>query len=149
MVHALEGIRRLLRSDGTLIDIHPVPEAPLIRVELDGTIVLVESGPGYDYEEDLLHADDALADVVARGVYVADPSQDFVLITHASSVAELRDHLAETGAYDDGPEDEAVTARKEVVYARVDETMKASGERAVVSVHEKARMTRLTPMLWS
>jgi hypothetical protein len=146
MVHALEGIRRLLRSDGVLIDIHPVVEAPLVRVELDGRVIFTESDPGYDYEEDLRQAEAALDRIVERGVYVAGPSHEFDSITYGSSVAELRDHFAEAGAYDERPEDVTVTMQKAQVYARADEAMRSHGERAVILMHERGRMTRLTPL---
>ena len=145
MVHALEGIKRLLRSDGVLIDIHPVVEAPLVKVELDGRVMFTESDPGYDYEEDLQQAEAALDRIVERGVFFEERSSEFDLVTYGSSVAELRDHLTEAGGYDERPEDVAVATRKAQVYARADEAMRSCGERAVIVMHERGRMTRLTP----
>jgi len=42
MVHALEEIQRLLRPDGSLIDIHPVLEAPLIEAYQGDRVLLAE-----------------------------------------------------------------------------------------------------------
>lgn len=53
--------------------------------------------------------------------------------------------MAEAGAYDDRPEDDAVVARKAELYARVDEVMRAYADRVEVAFHEKGRMARLTP----
>jgi hypothetical protein len=145
MVHALEGIKRLLRADGALVDIHPVLEAPLIEVRSGGAIRFAEPYPGYDYEEDLRHAEGSLDRVVQRGLFTIGRSREFDFLTYGSSVAELRDFIAEVGEYDDRPEDEAVIARKAELYARVDAVMRASGEEAEVVSHERGRMTRLVP----
>lgn len=59
MVHALEEIKRLLRPDASLIDIHPLREAPIIQVHSAGGVVFAEPSSGYDYDDDLRHADDA------------------------------------------------------------------------------------------
>ena len=144
MVHALEGINRLLRHDGSLIDIHPVLEAPLVEVHEGGRVAFAESSPSYDYEEDLRQAEDALARIVERGMFFRDRDHEFDFLTYGSSVAELRDFMAEAGAYDDRPEDDAVVARKAELYARVDEIMGASGDRAEVAFHERGRVARLT-----
>ena len=146
MVHALEGISRLLRRDGYLIDIHPVIETPLVEVHQGGGVTFAEPSPSYDYEEDLRQAEDALSRIVERGMFVTHRSREFDFLTYGSSVAELRDYTAQAGAYDDRPEDEAVVARKAEMYARVDEVMRTSGGRPEVVFHEKGRMTRLAPV---
>ncbi len=66
MVHALEEIKRLLKRNGYLIDIHPIRKAPLIKVYRGENLLLAESDPGYDYDEGLRHADEALDEVVRR-----------------------------------------------------------------------------------
>lgn len=82
MVHALEGIERLLRPDGSLIDIHPVLEAPLVEVHTGGGVAFAESSPSYDYEEDLRQAEDALARIVQRGIFVTDRGHEFDFLTY-------------------------------------------------------------------
>lgn len=103
MVHALEEIRRLLRHDGTLIDIHPVREAPSIEVHSSARVSFVEPDPGYDDDEEVRHAEDAIARVVKRGLFVVDRSCEFEFVTYGSSVAELRDYMARADAYDEAP----------------------------------------------
>src|SRR5712691_1571865 len=93
MVHALEGIERLLRPDGMLVDIHPVLEAPIVEVHQDGRVTFAEPSPSYDYEEDLRHAEDALARTLEGGVFVTDGDHEFDFVTYGSSVAELRDFM--------------------------------------------------------
>src|SRR5439155_19477781 len=146
MVDALEGRASPLRPDASLIEVHPVLEAPLVEVHGGGRVAFAESSPSYDYEEDLRQAEDALARIVDRGMFVTDRGREFDFLTYGSSVAELRDFMAEAGAYDDRPEEDAVVARKTELYARVDELMKAAGDRVEVAFHEKARMARLTPV---
>jgi len=146
MVHALEGIKRLLRLDGSLIDIHPVLEAPSIEVHSGGRVSFAEHDPGYDYEEDLRHAEDAVVVILERGLFVMDRRCEFDFITYRSSVAELRDFMAQAGAYDDRPQDEAVVAGRAELYARVEEVMRGSEEQAEVAYHERGRMARLAPV---
>ena len=147
MVHALEEIQRMLAPGGCLIDIHPVIEAPLIEVYQRRNVVFVVSDPGYDYEEGLRQAEDALAQIVQRGLFVIEGSSEFDLITSASSVPELRDYWAKYGAYIEEPKDAAVEARMAETFARVEEAMRRTGEGAEVATHEKARITRLNPKL--
>ena len=66
MVHALEQIHRLLRPAGTLIEIHPAREAPFVEVWSNGELSFREDDPGFDYEDDLRSAEEAVATVVDR-----------------------------------------------------------------------------------
>lgn len=147
MVHALEEIQRLLRPDGCLIDIHPVLEAPLVKVYEGSSVIFVEPDPSYDYEEDLRQAEDALTQVVQRGMFVIGSSSELDLVTYGSSVTELRDYWAKVGAYSDSPKDDAVEARVTELYARVEEIMQAAGQGAEIALHERARITRMNPNL--
>lgn len=145
MVHALEEIRRLLKPDGCLIDIHPVPEAPLIKVYQGINLLFAESDPGYDYDADIRHAEEALDKILQRGLFRIEGSDEFDLVTHGSSVAEVRDYWAKYGAYDASPKDNALTALQGQVYARADEIMRTTGGEAEIAYHERARITRLKP----
>jgi hypothetical protein len=146
MVHALEEIRHLLKPDGFLIDIHPVRAAPLIKVHQGKALLFVESDPGYDYDEGLKNADEALEEVVQRGLFLVEGKSEFEAVTYASTVAEMRDYWAQYGAFDDEPKDEAVVARQNEIYARADELMR-SNEGAEISYHERARIARLKPIM--
>ena len=143
MVHALEEIHRLLRPDGSLIDIHPILEAPLIEVFQGGKVLFAEPIPVRDYE-DYRQAEDALAQIVLRRLFVIVHSGEFDFLTYGSSVAELRDFVAEANAYDDRPKDAAVATREAELAARVEEIMQAAGEGAEVAYHERGRIARLT-----
>ncbi len=147
MVHALEEILHLLNPEGCLIDIHPIRKAPLIQIHRGDDLLLAESDPGYDYDEGLRHADDALDEVVRRASFLIEGKSEFEVVTYASSVAEMRDYWAQYGAFDDEPKDEAVTARQDEIYARADDLMR-SNEGAEITYHERARITRLKPQAW-
>jgi hypothetical protein len=144
MVHALERIERLLRPDGNLVEIHPVSEAPLIEVRSSGALAFAERDPGYDYEEDLRRAEEAVALVVSRGIFVIDRSREFDFLTYGSSVTELRDFFAQADAYDDRVQEEAVLARRDDVYARVEDVLRSSEKGGDVVYHERGRMKRMT-----
>lgn len=72
MVHALREIHRLLRRDGCLIEIHPAVGAPTVEVRQDRHLSFVEHDPGYDYEDDLRSAEDAVDRVIEAGVFMVD-----------------------------------------------------------------------------
>jgi hypothetical protein len=145
MVHALEEIRQLLKPKGCLIDIHPVPEAPLIKVYQGKTLLFVESDPGYDYEAEIRHAEDSLDEVIRRGVFVSEGKGEFNLTTYSSSVSELRDFFAMTGAYDEDPKDDVLAARQAEFYARADAIMQHAGG-AEIAYLERGRIARLKPI---
>jgi hypothetical protein len=144
MVHALEEIRRLIRPDGFLIDIHPIRKAPLIKVVKGNDVLFVESDPGYDYDEGLMHADEALEEIVRRGSFRIEGENEFEVVTYASSVAEMRDYWKKYGAFDDEPKDDAIVTRQNEVYARAEEIMQNTPE-AEITYHERARIARLNP----
>jgi hypothetical protein len=147
MVHALEEIRRLLKLGGFLIDIHPIRKAPLIKVVQGNDVLFLESDPGYDYDEGLMHADGALEQVVRRGIYGIEGGNEFEMVIYASSTAEMRDYWAKYGAFDAEPKDDAIVARQNEVYAKADEIMR-NVPAAEIAYHERARIARLIPVAY-
>jgi transposase-like protein len=145
MVDALEEIHRLLRPSGTLIEIHPAVEEPYVMVKADGHIAFIEPDPGYDYESDLVHAEEAVAAIVSRGIFVRDAARRFELRTHAPSVKQLRDHFAISGAYDPEEKPEALARKQDEMYARAQEALARSALVRELIYVEPARMSRLTP----
>lgn len=144
MVHALQEVQRLLKSDGRLIDIQPLIEAPLLKVYQGNSVVFVESDPSYDYEEDLRQADAALTKAIQRSLFVIEERSEFDFLTHGSSAQELLAFWGKTSTVDDISEDPAEQRIKEV-YARVEEIRQAAGQGAEVALHERARILRLNP----
>ena len=144
MVHALEEIHRLTRPAGTLIEIHPALEVPFVEVRSNAELLFSEPDPGFDYEDDLRHAEAAVATVVDRGDFAIEERRRFELRTHTSSVKELRDHWAVAGAYDPEEKEETLVRRAEEMYARAHEVLERSPGAELVYV-EPATMSRLTP----
>jgi hypothetical protein len=144
MVHALEQIHRLLRRAGTLIEIHPALEAPFVEVWSNEELSFREDDPGFDYKDDLHSAEEAIATVVGRGVFVLHGRRRFELRTHASSVREFRDHWAVVEAYDHEEKEEALVRRQDEMYTRAQEVLDRSPGAELVYV-EPATMSRLMP----
>ena len=114
MVHALEEVQRLLKSDGCLIDIQPLMEAPLLKVYQANSVVFVEPDPSYDYEEDMRQADAALTKVIQRGLFVIEEGSEFDFLTHGSSAQDLLAFWGKPNPDDDISEDPAEQRIKEV-----------------------------------
>jgi hypothetical protein len=146
MVHALSEIHRLLRADGVLIEIHPVREPPTIEVRSDGELRFSEHDPGYDYEAELRSAEAAVAEVLLRGLFILDGEAIFDFFTHATSVRELREFFAVSGAYDEAPKDEAQARRQDDLYGHVEELMAPAGDLATLVYNERGHMNRLAPI---
>jgi SAM-dependent methyltransferase len=146
MVHALEEIHRLLKPGGCLVDIHPIPEAPLVEVIKGSSVLLVEPDPAYDYEEDIRQAEVALALVIQRRLYILEQSKDFEVFAYASSVPELMEYLEQASEYIVSAKDPEVEAQIRKVYARVEEKMRTAGAGVEVAIHERARISRLLPV---
>jgi hypothetical protein len=144
MVHALEAIHRLLKPVGCLLDIHPLPQAPLAKIVQGGKVTFTGPVPSLN-EEDVRQAEAALAHVVQRRLFVVERSEVFDFLVYASSVAELRNFLEEANSFQDSPPDEAATAAQDELAARLEEALQAAGEGAEVAYQERARMTRLMP----
>ena len=145
MVHALEELHRLLRPAGKLIEIHPALEFPFLEVSSNGEVSFSEEDPGFDWEDDSRHAEEAVAVVVGRGVFALDESRRFELRTHASSMEELRDHWALADAYDQDQKEATLVRRQEEMYARAQEIVERSPGAELVYV-EPATISRLTPL---
>ena len=144
MVHALEEIKRLLKPDGYLIDIHPIEDG-MIKILRQADLLFTSTDPGYDTDESLEHADKALKDVVRRGLYLIEgKEEEFEVITYASSAGELQDYWAKYEAYDHEPKGDVIVARQNNMYAKADEIMK-NVPSAEISYHERVRITRLKP----
>jgi hypothetical protein len=144
MVHALEEIHRLLKSAGSMVEIHPALEAPRVEINSNGELLFSEDDPGVDYEDDLQHAEAAIATVVERGVFAIEERRGFELRTHASSVNELKDHWAVSGSYDPEDKDETLVRRQDEMYARAHDVLERSSGAEIVYV-QRATMSRLTP----
>jgi hypothetical protein len=133
MVHALGKASSLLKPDGVLIDIHPTLELATLEVRIGGDThgagVVTEADGGEEYKD----ADAALAFTVRQGLLRIEREAIFTFVTHADSLATLREHLAD--AWQDAVIDD--------VSARAIETlMTATAADKELLLRERVRMTR-------
>ena len=147
MVHALEEIHRLLKPNGTLIDIHPVSEPSPIEIHQAGKVDLVGLLSVRQWCFEFEQADIALAEIIQRGMFTMERNALFDLPIHYSSAAELGTDLKESveifardtqAAIEPLPHVEALTARAE-------ELMRAAVSGAELIVHERTHISRLRP----
>jgi len=145
MVHALEETRRLLKPDGVMVNILPVPEGYFIEVHHDGRIPFAER-KRETLSEDILRAEAAIKQVLDRGLFVIDQKDEFDFRTYGSSVSEVRAYWEEQNAYEEEPKAKVVLAREEYLYAQVEEILDELEEGAEVAIRERVRIARLSPV---
>jgi hypothetical protein len=145
MVHALEETRRLLKLDGVMVNILPVPEGYFIEVHHDGRILFAER-KRETLSEDILRAEAAIKQVLDRGLFVIDQKDEFDFRTYGSSVSEVRAYWEEQNAYEKEPKAKDILAREEYLYEQVEEILDELGEGAEVVIRERVRIARLSPV---
>ncbi len=148
MVHALKEIRRLLKPTGTLIDIHPAAESSPVEINKEAKTEVA----GYlsvgqwciDYEQ----ADQALSEIVQRGLFAVDRQSVLDSLTHYGSAAEMRTSLKEAlDKYARDAQSPAVEIPQvEALAARAEELMQATGSGAELMVREVTYISRLRPI---
>jgi SAM-dependent methyltransferase len=146
MLSALEEAHRLLRPSGTLIDIHPVSGTAQVEVHHAGQVIFAEPASA-SADEGVLYADEALAHVAARGLFVLERHREFDFRVCGSSGEELGDFLAEADAHSTQACEEACDAFTSELFARVDRIMAEQAGAAEVAYHERGRITRLRPVI--
>lgn len=147
MVHALEEIHRLLRPHGTLVDIHPFPQAPIVQVLQGGEVMFAKPKRDIeDEDEDVQQADRALAEVVDRRLYELVRSEEFDFFSYASTVPELRDFWERYNAYDDTLKAESRLTQEEAVFTRAEEIRQELGPEAEAAIHERTKIACLKPI---
>jgi hypothetical protein len=133
MVHALEIVHSLLKRGGLLIDIHPSGQPPPVEVHVGGEVLLAGHVQEADDFVEYSQADDALADVVARGLFELERMELFSFIVHAPTVQALADHIAAEWS-------DAVLAQE--VIERAEELLGQPGEGKEATVRETIRIAR-------
>jgi len=145
MVHALEEIRRLLKLDGILVNILPLPEGYVIEVHHDRRILFAKR-KRETLSEDVLCAEAAIKRVLDRGLFLFDQEDEFDFLTYGSSVSEVLAYWEEQNSYEKELKTEDTLAREEYLYARVEEILDGLGEGAEVVFRERVRIARLRPV---
>lgn len=148
MVHALEEIRRLVKPTGALIDIHPVAESSPIEIHRGGKKDLVGYWSVRQWCIDYQQADDALAEITQRGLFVIESESVFDSLTYYASAAEMRTSLKEAidkFARDAQSAGEAAP-HAEALAARAEELMQAEVSGAELIVRERTHISCLRPI---
>jgi hypothetical protein len=145
MVHALQETRRLLKLDGVLVNILPVPEGYSIEVLHDGRFLFSERKRD-TCDEDVLRAEAAIKQVLDRGLFVTVQKDEFDFLTYGSSVSEFRAYWEEQNTYKEEPKAKDIHEREEHLYAQVEEILDELGEGAEVAIRERVRIARLRPV---
>jgi hypothetical protein len=134
MVHALEIVHGLLKPGGVLIDIHPNGDPPPIEAHVGEEVRLAGYLDETDEFEEYFKADEALADVTGRGLFLLEREGMFTFMTHASTIMELVDFL-EAEWTDSVLHEETIKRAKEL--------MGESGEGREIVLRESVRIARL------
>jgi len=144
MVHALDEIHRLLRSDGTLVDIRPYAEPSILEVISGDQTLFAEPKREHDHEG-VVASDRAMDEILARKAFSVERAQEFEFFSYGSSAAEIREFWDRYNDFDPEPKENDQLAFEDKVYARAEQVRKEFGEDAEISVHERVRMARLRP----
>jgi len=146
MVHALDEIHRLLRSDGTLVDIRPYAEPSIVEVISGDQTLFAEPKREHDHEG-VLASDRAMDEVLERKAFSVERAQEFQFFSYGSSAAEIREFWERYNDYDPEPKENDQLAFEDKVYARAEQVRNELGDDAEISVHERVRMARLRPQV--
>ena len=148
MVHALEEIHRLLKPTGRLIDIHPVAISPRVEIKEAGKVNLAGYLSVHQWFTDFQQADNALAEIIRRGLFIVEREEIFDVPIHYSSVEEMQTELMKEldyfardsqSAIDDAPNIKALVTK-------ADELMQHADSSAQLVAHEPTHISRMKPL---
>ncbi len=145
MVHALEEIHRLLRPDGTLVDIRPYAEPSILKVMAGDQTLFAEPKREGDHEG-VLDSDRAMDEILERKVFAVERGRDFEFLSYGSTAGELQEFWDRYNDYESTPKEKEKLAFEDKAYAKADEIRKKSEKDAEVVVHERVRIARLKPV---
>ena len=148
MVHALEEIHRLLKPGGELIDIHPVSEHSQIEIHRNGKIDPVGYLEVPQWCVDFEQADNALTEIIQRGLYSIGKIDEFDTLTYYDTADEMGTSIKESihkYARDSRSADEDIP-QVEGLAARADDLLQAAGSGAALVLRERDHISRLKRM---
>jgi hypothetical protein len=148
MVHALEEVHRLLKPDGLMIDIHPAAEHSSIEIHRNGKSDLVGHLKVHQWCVDFEQADNALTEIVQRGMFTVEQKNIFDALTYYDSAEEMGAALKESihkFVREAEPIGEEVS-QVEMLAARADEFLRAAGNGAELMLREREHISRLRPI---
>jgi hypothetical protein len=148
MVHALEEIHRLLKPNGFLIDIHPVAEHSSIEIHRNGEIELAGHLEVEQWCVDFREADNALTEIVDRGMFTVEQKGMFDALTYYDSAAEMGTALKESihKYVRVGEPIDVEVSQVETLTLQAEETLQAAGSGAKLVLRERDHISRLKPL---
>lgn len=93
-MHALELLHDLLNPDGRLIDIHPTPQPPVLEVQRGGQRYFAGWLQETDNFIEHIQADEAIEQVLARGLFEIESQGQFLFVVHTAGLDELLAYFA-------------------------------------------------------
>jgi len=148
MVHAFKEIHRLLKSDGFLIDIHPVAVHSSVEIHKNGKIDLVGQLEVSQWCVDFQEADKALDEIIQRGIFTVEQKVMFETLTYYDSAPEMGTALKQSilkYVREGEPVDEEVS-HVEILAAQADELLHAADGEAKLVLREPDHISRLKPI---
>jgi hypothetical protein len=94
MVHALETVHALIKPGGLLIDIHPGLAKAWVEVRVNGKDYFLDVVEETDNYIEYQHANQALTEIVKRGLFSTEEAGEFIFMIHAGSMDEMREFLS-------------------------------------------------------
>jgi hypothetical protein len=148
MVHALEKMHRLLKPNGTLIDIHPVAGALPLEIHQRDNIDLVGYLSIRQWITDYQYADNALAEIVQRGQFVIENADIFESLSYYNSTEEMRTALKKSVNYFDRGDESTNDEVKhiEMLVTQAEKLMQATTNGAELVLREPTHISRLKPI---
>jgi hypothetical protein len=140
MVHALEQVHRLLVPGGSLIDIHPALGPLVVEIHQQGKLVFAQPDPE-DWSSDYRKADEAVAEILRKGLFRRIRRKQFEFYIYASSVRELCAYIDEVSGHEASTL-EAATPEADF-FRGVEKRMQGMGGEAQVATHERAHIALL------
>ena len=148
MVHTLEEIHRLLKTTGRLIDIHPVAVSPRVEINEAGKIHLAGYLSVHQWFTDFQQADNALTEIIQRGLFIVEQEDIFDVPIHYASVAEMQTELMKELDYFARDTQSAVedAPNIEVLVKRAEELMRFADSTAQLIAREPTHISRMKPI---
>lgn len=134
MVHALEEVWRVLERGGWLVDVRPVPADWPLEVLIDGRPSPAGCVDGSPKKPDQLAADEAIAQVIRRGMFEQEERAFFEYAYYWPSVEAMQAHIAGSWTWS------AVLPQPVLAEAR--RLVKSTGAQSEIKVRRQMEITR-------
>jgi hypothetical protein len=115
----------------------------LVEIYRDGSLLYSQPNPR-SWVADYYNADQAVARVVQRGLFIPVASRQFDFLVYGSSVGELCDYLDRVNAHEEPSPEDVEAAREQEFYRQVEAVRQTMGEGVEVATRERAQVALYT-----